>query len=93
MIDIDQAIAAAIIIAPFVIGLVEITKRAGLVDRYAGFVAVAYGLIISFLVGTTEKVGEMNGLDQWKREAMVGIAAGLIAAGAYSATKAASRTT
>lgn len=89
--ELDQAITAAILIAPFVVGLVEVTKRAGLVDKFAGFVAVLYGLIIAFLTASTGKVGELDGVDMWKRTALTGIAAGLIAAGAYSGIKAASR--
>jgi hypothetical protein len=91
MIDLDQAITTAAVIAPFVIGLVEITKRVGLVDKYAGLVAIVYGLILSFLVASSEKVGELDGVDMWKRTAITGIIAGLTAAGAYSAVKAAGR--
>lgn len=91
MLDLDQAITTAAVIAPFVVGLVQITKQIGLVDKFAGLVAVLYGLILAFLVASTEAVGELDGVDMWKRTALTGIIAGLTAAGAYSAVKAASR--
>lgn len=55
-------------------GLVEVTKRAGLSSRWAGLLAVLYGVVVA-----TVQAQDL--------QLLMGVVYGLIAAGAYSATK------
>lgn len=88
-IDLDQAVSTAAILVPFVLAIVEMAKRTGLVDKYAGIASVVSGIVLAFLVGEFGSVGEVSGFDTLKRTLLVGVIAGLSASGVYSATKAA----
>ena len=91
--EVDQAISAALIISPFVIGAVELAKRAGVSDRLAPIASIVFGLIFAFLVAASNTVGEVdwhhNG--ELYRTVLTGLAAGMIASGVYSGYQAIQR--
>ncbi|HQX61847.1 MAG TPA: hypothetical protein PK593_00160 [Thermomicrobiales bacterium] len=78
--DIDVTMVA--IISPLVIALVELGKRAGLPNRWAGIVAAALGIALAALWALS--VGRDVPAALW-----AGLIAGLSAAGVYSGQKAA----
>ncbi len=71
--------------AALIVALVELLKRSiGLPSRYAGLVAVAFGI----LLGIALKL-DSPGAGSWLQMLLTGLLSGLSAAGLYSGTKAA----
>ncbi len=68
-------------------GVVEVAKQIGLSSRFAGLVSVLAGIALALIAGFAGQVeGNAGTL------VLIGILAGLAAAGLYSAPKAAART-
>ena len=80
-----EPLAAAIAMAPFVVGLVEAAKRSGLPSRWSTLAALGFGLIIGFLFA----IAGWAQLDtsNWATVVLVGIAGGLMAVGLYSGVR------
>jgi peptidoglycan/LPS O-acetylase OafA/YrhL len=75
----------AAVVAPFVIGGVEIAKRTGLVDRYAAVAALILGVAFAVLVVIAEN-GDLEGIN-WGATILAGVVGGMTAAGVYSGTQ------
>lgn len=73
---------AGVAALPVVIGVVEVLKRAGLPDRWAGVVALLLGIGGALLFGAAAGLDVTTSLAQ-------GLLVGLAASGAWSTTKSA----
>lgn len=74
---------AVTILAGVVVGMVEITKNAGLPSRWAGLVAILLGVIIAQIGGLA---GRLDG-NAWDL-LLIGVLVGIAAAGVWSIPKA-----
>ena len=77
----ENQIMYGVAIVPLIIGAVGLTKQAGLPSKYAGLVAWALGLIVSFAYGCTDGGWSLV------QCGIIGSALGLTAAGLYSTQK------
>lgn len=78
--DINVALVA--VLAPIVMGIVQVAKSAGLASRWAGVAAIVIGAILGISAGLYAGEPYLSGI--------AGLVAGLTAAGAYSGVRAAS---
>ena len=62
-------------------GLVEVAKRAGLPDRYAGICAIVFGALLIAIDDLSRRAGQTGDIAGWLAG---GIVAGLAACGLYS---------
>lgn len=78
MIDINNFNAVAVV--PIVVALVQAVKMIGSerVNRFAPFIALGFGVLISFLFNTAQPLGQII---------LAGVLYGLSASGLYSSTK------
>jgi hypothetical protein len=85
VVDIDlSVIAQAAILVPFILGLVEVVKRATgsrVSDDWSPVFAIIIGIGLAFIVIDVD----------WQRNVLAGIVAGLSASGLWSGTKAVQR--
>ena len=77
----ENQIMYGVAIVPLIIGAVALVKQAGLPSKYAGLVAWALGLIVSFAHGCTDGGWSLV------QCVVIGSAQGLTAAGLYSTQK------
>lgn len=82
-----EAIAAALVFAPLVMGIVELGKRSGIPDRLAPIFALISGIAMALLVAWSRVVDELR-FANLGLVILTGIVAGLSAAGVYSGVKA-----
>jgi len=78
---INGALIAAL--TPIIIGIVQVTKNAGMEDRWGGVAALVLGLTAGTIVAVTTGA--------WVADVGAGLVAGLPAAGVYSGAKSATR--
>jgi hypothetical protein len=75
---------AGVLLAPLIVGIVEMAKRAGMATRWAPLLAVMLGLVISVWWG----VGQgQSGAVAWLGMVLRGLALGLAAVGLYGSGK------
>lgn len=67
-----------IVIIPFILGIVELFKRAGVGKRFLPFIALIVGIAIGVVYITDF---------DWKQGVLIGAMLGLSASGLYSGTK------
>lgn len=67
-----------VVIAPLILGIVELMKKLGLPGKFSGLVATILGIVIGILYLYPENV--LQGI-------LVGMSMGLTASGLYSTTK------
>lgn len=67
-----------IVIIPFILGIVELFKRAGVSKRFLPFIAVVIGIAVGVVYITDF---------DWKQGILIGAMLGLSASGLYSGTK------
>lgn len=80
---ITDYVALGAVVAPLVIGLVEVAKRAGLTTRWTPVAAVLFGIVLTMVLG---EAGQPPHPDYATR-LVAGVTAGLMAAGLYASVK------
>lgn len=83
----EETALSGLVLAPIIVGLVQVAKQAGLASRLAGLVSVGLGLVLGVATGLADVANEV-GTDL--ALAIQGIIAGLAGAGLWSTGKAVS---